>query len=347
MRIGKLPEGIYNRSVYKTIYKYNKDLDKDREYTEGTVCDADCAFLYKLSGFELSKLSDAKLWEYELSAIVDEVSCGCKLYGISPSLDLHCLLPFEFEELDLRLLIQTIVKSFGQVKAQIGDINVATSKSVNSPQITIYCKPVLNECNNIFLDNGGIKKEKYSSNTEFLIVMFGCAGRAGSKYLANRFGEKLRTRYPDTYVSLMQEQNIREYENNLLDIDVSKRDACKLFEVGEGGLFASLWNVGKAYDLGIEVNLKSVPITQETVEVCDFFDINPYMLYSGGAALMVIPQTLYDEKKDLLDSMDAVLIGRLTDNNDRVVTVSDEKRFLSMPAQDEIYRLLDSLEDKF
>lgn len=48
----------------------------------------------------------------------------------------------------------------------------------------------------------------------------------------------------------------------------------------------SLWNMLEAYGLGCTIELRAIPILQETVEVCEVFDINPYRLSSGGCLLM-------------------------------------------------------------
>ena len=33
--------------------------------------------------------------------------------------------------------------------------------------------------------------------------------------------------------------------------------------------------------VGLEIDLKKIPIRQETIEICEFFDLNPYKLLSG------------------------------------------------------------------
>ena len=38
--------------------------------------------------------------------------------------------------------------------------------------------------------------------------------------------------------------------------------------------------------LGLEAYLREIPIRQQTVEICEFFGLNPYQLLSGGSMLM-------------------------------------------------------------
>jgi hydrogenase expression/formation protein HypE len=38
--------------------------------------------------------------------------------------------------------------------------------------------------------------------------------------------------------------------------------------------------------IGLDVALKRIPIQQETVEICEFFGVNPYQMLSTGALLI-------------------------------------------------------------
>ena len=58
---------------------------------------------------------------------------------------------------------------------------------------------------------------------------------------------------------------------------------CK--DLSEGGIFGALWEMADGAGIGLDVALKRIPIQQETVEICEFFGVNPYqMLSDGGAA---------------------------------------------------------------
>lgn len=47
--------------------------------------------------------------------------------------------------------------------------------------------------------------------------------------------------------------------------------------------------MAEASGIGLEVDLKSIPIRQETVELCEAFRLNPYLLISSGCMLMAAP----------------------------------------------------------
>ena len=101
-----------------------------------------------------------------------------------------------------------------------------------------------------------------------------------------------------------------------------------MHDVTEGGIFGALWEMAEASGVGLEIELKKIPIRQETVEICEFFDLNPYQLGSTGSLLLAAP----DGNRLVLDlkqqGIPAVVIGKATADNDRVVINEDERRFL-------------------
>ena len=58
-------------------------------------------------------------------------------------------------------------------------------------------------------------------------------------------------------------------------------------QVGEGGIFAALYRLAKEADTGLVVDLKAMPVRQETIEICEYYKLNPYQLASTGNILMI------------------------------------------------------------
>ena len=65
-------------------------------------------------------------------------------------------------------------------------------------------------------------------------------------------------------------------------------DASALYAMGEGGFLSALWKMAEASEVGLEADFRKVPIRQETIEVCEIFDLNPYKLQADGAVLIGI-----------------------------------------------------------
>ena len=112
--------------------------------------------------------------------------------------------------------------------------------------------------------------------------------------------------------------------------------------VAEGGILGALWELAEGADLGLSVDMRKIPIRQETIEVCEYFHLNPYQLTSAGCILAVtengeeLVERLHEE------NIEAVVIGYTTDKAERVLMNGGEKRYLDRPAQDELARFLSS-----
>ncbi len=46
--------------------------------------------------------------------------------------------------------------------------------------------------------------------------------------------------------------------------------------------------VAEASEVGLEADFRKVPVRQETIEVCEIFDLNPYKLEADGAVFIGI-----------------------------------------------------------
>ena len=67
---------------------------------------------------------------------------------------------------------------------------------------------------------------------------------------------------------------------------------------------------------------------QETVEIAEFFHLNPYTMKSSGSIIIAC-----DNGTDMVNALNeegipAVIIGRTTDNNGKILRNEDEIRYL-------------------
>ena len=94
------------------------------------------------------------------------------------------------------------------------------------------------------------------------------------------------------------------------------------------GVYSAVWELAENAGLGARIQLKKVPLKQETVEICDYFNISPYQLLSVGAVLLTATHGQKVLAELAAAGIPAVIIGHLTDDNDRVVLNEEEVRFL-------------------
>ena len=104
---------------------------------------------------------------------------------------------------------------------------------------------------------------------------------------------------------------------------------------------AALWHFFDGFGLGFEMDLRKLPIRQETVEVCEVFDLNPYRLQSQGCILLTAssgPKLLKNLERE---GIPAALIGRTRTAIGREIYSGEVHSFLDRPKPDEIDKMKD------
>ena len=116
--------------------------------------------------------------------------------------------------------------------------------------------------------------------------------------------------------------------------------ASALYAMGEGGFLSALWKMAEASEVGLEVDFRKVLIRQETIEVCEIFDLNPYKLQADGAVLIGIRggEALVQRLRN--EGFMAEVIGQTNSGNDRLLYSGGSARYLERPAEDELQQLL-------
>lgn len=172
------------------------------------------------------------------------------------------------------------------------------------------------------------------------IVQTKWIGMDGMLRIMQERGAELEKRFAPAFIR--QILSHREALFSDKDAGVAKAMGVSVMrQITEGGIFAALWELAKECECGLSVNMKEMPILQETVEVCEHFRMNPYQLTSTGSFLMVT-----DDGEALADALRqegtaAAVIGRLTDGRDKIITNGEDVRYLDRPAPDEIYKLFE------
>ena len=117
-------------------------------------------------------------------------------------------------------------------------------------------------------------------------------------------------------------------------------DAVKLPEVyGTGTENDKIWKMAEASGVGLSADLRSVPIRQETIEICEIFDVNPYKLLSGGSILMGIHGGDAFVQQLRREGIMAAVIGQTDSGNNRLLYSGGNARYLERPAEDETKKL--------
>ena len=105
-----------------------------------------------------------------------------------------------------------------------------------------------------------------------------------------------------------------------------------------GGILAALWDLAEHAQIGLESDLGLMTLRQETVEICEFFHLNPYQMTSAGSFLLAADHA--EEVIAVLKEAGARAgrLGVARAQNARVITSGEEVRYLDRPAPDELMR---------
>ena len=185
----------------------------------------------------------------------------------------------------------------------------------------------------------GERRKEVSSGQGIILV--GWVGMSGMLQVAEEKEKELGQQFSPSFMK--QVLAYRKYLFGKKPIDFIKINGEKkvtmIKQIGEGGILASLWDVAKETKLGLETDMKKFSILQETVEVCERYRLNPYQLSSVGSFLVVSEEA--DELAEKLREygVQAEVIGRMTDNNDKIIQNGEEIRYIDRPAPDEIYKI--------
>ena len=90
--------------------------------------------------------------------------------------------------------------------------------------------------------------------------------------------KKLLDRYPKSFFDLyLQEKEEGKVPLFAVDFECAK----------DGGVFAALWRLLKRNHLGGSFSQRAIPISQQAVEICEFFGIDPYRAESEDCYVLL------------------------------------------------------------
>ena len=327
MKVGKVPEAVLKRSVLK-------QLRTDRpEVLMGASVGEDCAAV-ALQEDEMFVLSTDPITGTAKDighlaiqiTLNDLASAGAEPIGVM----LTFLLPEKLSEAKLRAMMEQAEEAAHAANVQIMGGHTEVTRVVNQPVISV-------------VGVGKAKKGRLISTAAARpgmdVIVTKWIGLEGTSIIAKEKETELLTRYPKALVD--EAKGFDRYLSVLPEAATAvKSGVSAMHDVTEGGIFGALWEMAESAGVGLEIDLKKIPIRQETVEVCEFFDVNPYELISSGSMLMAAADGNGLVRALEAEGIHAVCIGKVTQGNDRVIVSGEERRFLEPPKTDELYRVV-------
>lgn len=324
MEIGKVPENILKRSVFKKL------TVKRPEVLVHSGIGEDCSVL--TAGDEMIVLStdpitgttkDIGELAFHITAN-DIASSGAELFGML----LTIIFPPGSTEEELKKIIEDVTALAEKYKVEILGGHTEVSAAVNQTLISVT--GVGKIAKDRMIQTGGLRPGQDLVVTKWIAL-------EGTSILAKEREEILREKLPSEIIKTARDFD--RYLSVVPDAKIAMEvGVTAMHDVTEGGIFGALWEMAAASGTGLEIDLRKIPIRQETVEVCEVFGINPYMLISSGAMLIGTEHgsRLVSELEKA--GIHSAVVGYATSGNDRVIINGEERRFLEPPKTDELFR---------
>lgn len=327
MKIGKLPEPVLIRSVLKQV-KHRRE-----EVLVGPAVGQDCAVL-QVAGDEVLVMSTdpitgtvKDLGSHSIHITANDLAAsGAEPVGVM----LTMMLPDTVEEPEVRKMMQDAEEVCRQLNIEVLGGHTEITNVVRQPLISVT-------------GVGKIKRSQVITTLQIQpdqdVVVTKWIGLEATTILAKEREEELRKRFPagivdtaisfDRYLSVVPESKI-----------AMGHGVTAMHDITEGGVFGALWEMASGAGVGLEVDLKKIPIRQETVEICQYFDLNPYQIMSSGSMMIVTDDGHELVRKLEAAGIHAAVVGRTNSSNDRILRNGEDIRYLDKPQPDELYKVL-------
>lgn len=337
MKIGKVAESVLKRSVLKQI-----KLNQGMKMIDGASVGADCAIfapfgdqkgastgLHMCSTMqEMAIYEPSDLWRL-FHRVLNNLACVGAVSEVGVMVSL--LIPEWMEEPQLQIYTKEMASVCKALKINL--MGGQTNVSDHLKQLHVAVTGIAATPKTGLEPHGKVKPGQDIVITKWIAL-------EGTSLVAKAGREKLMSRYP---LYLIDEgEAMKQWMSVVPEAAVAITSKVSgMHDVSEGGIFRALWEVAERSGVGLCVDLKKIPIRQETVEICEFFQLNPYEMLSGGSMIMITEDGEALAEALALADIPATVVGKITEGHDKVVINDEETRFLDRPRTDEIYKMED------
>ena len=327
MNIGKLPNSLLEKIVIDPIN--NHSVNRKEVLLKPSIGE-DCAALNL--GENICLLSTdpitgavADIGKLAVNINTNDIaSSGGEPIGLMVT----ALLPSSITEEEISHIITDLYKEAEKVNVAILGGHTEITDAVNKPVLSCT---VVGKTNKL-IPSGGAKIGDS-------VIMTKYAAMEGTSIFASDKRDKLKG--IDSSI-IEKAKNLGNSLSVIAEGRIgSELGANAMHDVTEGGILGALWEMAEASGVGLCVDLKKIPIRQETIEICEFFNINPYLLDAAGCLFVVT-----GDGKRLVDylgqyGVEAAVIGVVTEKKEKMIAINElEHRCLSPVNGDEINKVL-------
>ncbi|OUP21422.1 hydrogenase maturation factor [Lachnoclostridium sp. An196] len=326
MEIGKVPEAVLKRAVFRQIHT------RREEVLVGAGVGEDCAAL-QLGPDEVFVLStdpitgtDKNTGELAVQITANDLASA----GAEPvALLLTVLLPVTADEPLIRRLMREVDEACEKLHIQVVGGHTEVTAVVNQPVISVTGIGKAKKGHLVTTGGAGVGDD---------VVATKWIGIEGTSIIAREKEQELLERFAAPFVE--EAKNFDRFLSVVPDAAAAvKSGVTAMHDVTEGGIYGALWELAEASGVGLEIDLKKIPVRQETIELCEYYRLNPYQLISSGCMLM----TASDGRRLVRDlekaGIHATLIGRCVDGKAKKILNGEDTAYLERPKTDELYKI--------
>lgn len=263
---------------------------------------------------------------YAIAAVVNEMAAqGISAFQVSVKL----LLPFYAQKSHMYEIKKRITRICSEQGIILDEMQADTQAGVSQYMAVVTGAGVALQ---------GQKREREPIRAGQDIVLTKWIGMEGMLRIAEEREAELRRRFAPVFLNRVDGFRDEIFAGKECGI-ARASGVFRIYQVGEGGIFAALWRLAQNAGLGLEADLKKMSVRQETIEVCEYFRLNPYQLASAGSMLMVTGSGEELVSVLLQEGIEASVIGSFKDNNDKIIRNGEERRYIDRPAPDELNQI--------
>lgn len=326
MNNGKVKEAILERTIFKAIsYKDKAVISGPKEGNDAAVLSnneevtviSTNPVTYNFKGMEELAIA---------SAVNNVIAKG----GVAKAVELTILMPERYKETALKKVMQKINAVCREYNVTISGGHTEVTPAVNSVVLSVTA---IGACNyNEVISNENIK-------TDMDIVMSKYIALPGTLMIYDKKKYELGKRFSSNFIESVTDY--AKYYNIYEEAQIAKSQGVfGMHDVSRGGIMNALWEMAENGNVGIEIDVDKILVKQETIEFCELFNLNPYEMMSTGVLLMVTNDGDKLASELRKEEIPASVIGRTTNNNDRIIIRNDERGFITPPKGDEIYKIV-------
>ena len=289
MRIGKVKESILKRSVLRQLHNHSEKGSPAPGEDAGVLFMPEFMpeFTQGFSGKNgvAMAVNPVEGWTFAAKrAVYGAVNSMLAAGAASKAISLSILMPEEAEEKQLKALIKEIDSLCMQENILVLSGHTAVSPYVSTLILSVTAMGSITENRkDITANKGSITRNKESilvskesiadskgntkqiavGNADLDLVVAGTVGREGAAMLAAEYAKRLEERYAPSYVEaakhLFDDGSMTAVEDIL-----QEKEVVSVHDVREGGIFAALWEMAAAANVGLSIDLSLIHISEPT-----------------------------------------------------------------------------------